>query len=522
MKQIHLYIVSVVLLLFSACSSDNDELPGGDNTPSAALRIEVSASDFTHAGDANTRATDSGNTTTFEPGDCIGITVLDDGNNVLYDNIPYKYNGSTWSFDSGNGEGKTIIYYDNKAAAYLAYFPYSADANKITSENGLKAKFPPLSDQRSKDAYRASDLLVWSETYNATAAPSKKLKIAFSHAYSSISFSPLIEYNIDEGTEITYTPSSDKDVSFTIGREPLFPYPAADGSYRMIVAPQTTDARWFYGYGGKTYGGTMSNTTLSANIRYTLAPVLDIGEYGLDDAKMGDFYCSAKNDDGTITGYLIPCDAATLPEGTVCLGIVLKAGKDSDADWKDDCTYKWKDGITEMSTVNGYVLALYDANNGGKCTWGALSTQVEYIVDDVDMMNREENTGFYGYKNTQAVILFATDKNKTLKTDFPAIYWVTDNTEGYEHSYPAPTNSSGWFLPSAGQCKYWLNNKDVLLISVRKATGNSGYEWKKWYWSSSERSLLPASNAWYAKFPNGGVVGTGKNYPNCVRACLAF
>lgn len=519
MKQIHLYIVSVVLLLFSACSSDNDELPGGDNTPSAALRIEVSASDFTHAGDANTRATDSDNKTTFENGDRIGITLLGANNQILADNIPYKYNGSTWNFDSDNDEQKTALYYDNKVTACLAYFPYSKDADKVNGIDALKEKFKPQPDQRSKDAYRASDLLVWSETYNATAAPSKKLKIAFSHAYSSISFSPLIKYNIDESTEITYTPSSDKDVSFTIDREPLFPYPAADGSYRMIVDPQMTDARWFYGYGGKTYGGTMPSTTLSANIRYTLAPVLDIGEYGLDDAKMGDFYCSAKNNDGTITGYLIPCDAATLPEGTFCLGIVLKAGQDSDADWKDDCTYKWKDGTTEMSTVNGYVLALYDANNGRKCTWGALNTQVE--VDGVDMMNREQNTGFYGYKNTQAVILFAKDKNKTLKTDFPAIYWVTDNTEGYEYSCPAPTNSSGWFLPSAGQCKYWLNNKDVLLSSVRKTIGNSGYEWK-YYWSSSEGGSIPASNAWYADFDNGIVRIGPKNFNPYVRACLAF
>ena len=520
MKQFHLYTVSVALLLLSACSSDNDELPGGDNTPSAALRIEVSASDFTHAGDANTRAVDKDNTTEFENGDRIGITVLDNGNNVLYDNIPYKYNGSTWSFDSGNGEGKTIIYYDNKVEelTYLAYFPYSADADEITSENDLKAKFSPLSDQRSKDAYRASDLLVWSKL---NVSPLKELDIVFKHAYSSLSLSPSIKYTIDGGTEKTYVPLV-SDVSFTIDKKPLFPYRASDGSYRIVVSPKETDARWFYGYSDKMYGGTMSSATLSANTRYTLAPVLDIGEYGLDDAQMGDFYCSAENADGTTTGYLIPCDAATLPEGTVCLGIVLKAGKDCDTDWKDDCTYRWKDGTTEMSTVNGYVLALYDANNGGSCTWGSYGTKVEYMEGNVDMMNREQNTGFYGYKNTQAVILFATKEGKTLKTDFPAVYWVTDNTEGYECSYPAPTNSSGWFLPSAGQCKYWLNNKDVLLSSVRKATGNSGYGWKSWYWSSSEYSSNPTDYAWCAYFSYGNVGYDLKNYNRYVRACLAF
>ncbi|WP_455638685.1 fimbrillin family protein [Parabacteroides sp.] len=515
MKQFHLYTVSVALLLLSACSSDNDELLGGDNTPSAALRIEVSASDFTHAGDANTRAIDKDNTTEFENGDRIGITVFDNDNNVLYNNIPYKYNGSTWSFDSGNGEGKTIIYYDNKVEelTYLAYFPYSADADDITSENDLKAKFSPLSDQRSKDAYRASDLLVWSKL---NVSPLKELDIVFKHAYSSLSLSPSIKYTIDGDTEKTYVPLV-SDVSFTIDKKPLFPYRASDGSYRIVVSPKETDARWFYGYSDKMYGGTMSSATLSANTRYTLAPVLDIGEYGLDDAQMGDFYCSAENADGTTTGYLIPYDAATLPEGTVCLGIVLKAGRDSDTDWKDDCEYKRKDGKTEMSTVNGYVLALYDANNGGSCAWGPDKTKVEH-----NMMNREQNTGFYGYKNTQAVISFATQESRTLKTDFPAVYWATDHTEGYESSYPAPTNSSGWFLPSAGQCKYWINNRDVLLSSVRRATGDSGYEWTNKFWSSSEHSSSPTRYAWYANLFSGNVSQDDKDSNLSVRACLAF
>ena len=118
----------LALLLLAACSPEDDALPGGDgdNTPPAALRIEVSASDFTSAttrsnagsnnnidgNNAATRATDNGAVTTFESGDRIGIIVLDGSGNVLSDNIPYKYNGSAWSFDNANGEGKTALYYD--------------------------------------------------------------------------------------------------------------------------------------------------------------------------------------------------------------------------------------------------------------------------------------------------------------------------------------------------------------------------------------------------------------------------
>lgn len=258
------------LLLLSACSPDNDALPGDDdtgNTPPAALRIEVSASDFTSAAtrsnagsnnssnrtgssnrtddnNAATRATDSGNTTTFENGDRIGIIVLDAGGTVLSDNIPYIYDGTSWSFDATNSEGKTAIYYDNKAGTltYLAYFPYSAEANGITSLDNLKVQFPPRYDQSTKDAYRASDLLVWSGVTSST--PSKTLAIAFTHAYASLSLSPSVKCEIN-GTATSYVPSSVSDASFTIGTEPLLPYRADDGSYRIIVSPRQTAARWF-------------------------------------------------------------------------------------------------------------------------------------------------------------------------------------------------------------------------------------------------------------------------------------
>lgn len=502
------------LLLLAACSPDNDALPGGDggNTPSAALRIEVSASDFTSA---TTRATDNGAATTFESGDRIGIIVLDGSGNVLSDNIPYKYNGGAWSFDNGNGEGKTAVYYDNKAATYFAYFPYSKEADGIADTDilaALKAKFPPRYDQRTDNAYRASDLLVWSSQAGDT--PSKKLEIKFTHAYSSLSLSPSITCKID-GVETSYIPSSVADVSFTIGTEPLLPYRADDGSYRIIVPPQTTSARWLCAYSGNMHSGTMPETALAANNRYTLAPVLkDMGAYTL---QIGDFYC--KSSDGS-TGYLIPGDASLSSEQqAACIGIVLKAGRDGDGNWKDDCDYKLKGTTNPMTDIHGYVLGLYDAKDErGSIVaprWGPNDLKVEHAD-----MNREQNTGFYGYKNTNAIKAFAGKNGKTLKTDFPATYYAT---EAYEDSYPAPANSSGWFLPSAGQGKYWLNNRDVILASVRKATGNSGYDWRSyWYWSSSEDGSSPENRAWYVRFDYGSVDLGSKNRGQRVRCVFAF
>lgn len=250
------------------------------------------------------------------------------------------------------------------------------------------------------------------------------------------------------------------------------------------------------------------------------------GDKPLDEAATGDFYMS----DGSLISME---DELTPIQKEECIGIVMKGSRDNKGNWADDCKYKRKNGETEMSTVHGYVLALYDVSTNNdqtvECEWGPYGTQVKYEIDGVDMMNRERYTGFYGYKNTQAVISFAKSEKMDLKQNFPAVYWVTNNTEGYESRFPAPANSSGWFLPSAGQCKYWIddyNNDNVLLSSVKKVTENNDYVWKTHYWSSSEVYNSQAYSAWCADFPPefspGIVTNWNKGDYSCLRACLAF
>lgn len=504
MKKNLKYLLLLSLLSFMACNGDEKTDSGMVQQDDEALQLNVRVGDFTINEVSNIRVTDSGSTATFENGDRIGVIVLDADNNVLSNNIPYQYDGNIWSFDSSNDEGKTAIYYDNKATVFLAYFPYNKEADNEINIDGLKGKFLPQGDQRSKDAYRASDLLVWSDT---SGRPLKKLDIVFEHAYSLLSLSPSIKCKINGRRDFTYVPSSISDVSFNVGTEPLFPYQMNDGSYQIIISPKKTKVRWVYEYNKEMCSGAMSDTDLSANTCYTFAPILeDIGDYTLDKAQMGDFYCKDENNNG----YLIPRDVIALSADMDCLGIVLKSGKDSEGEWVDYCKYKQKYGITEMHTVHGYVLALYDANGGNACTWGLWSL--------TDINRGEPSTGFYGYKNTQGIISFAENENRTLKNGFPPVYWVTD----YEYSHPAPANSSGWFLPSLGQCWYWMYNKAYLLSAVNKATGDNDYGWKLGYWSSSEDDYDPFLNAYYADTYVGAMDWDYKNSKHCVRACLAF
>lgn len=504
-------------LLFLLCISvlcgctDNDEpVPATDGS---TLTVHATADGFASADGADTRASEDGYTTKFVNGDKIGVFAVKNGQ-VIEDckNVPLTYNGTNW-------EG-TAYYYTG--AEYFAYYPYDESMKDETSVDEIVKVFKPQDDQSTYASYTKSDLM----TADVVFPSDKTLNFKFEHKMSLIEISlPVQKYTT--GGESPYEYSSPViGATFSIasdgnGQQSITPYNMGGGVYRCIVPAGVshTVGGEFQTGGGKTIEYNKPKLSLSAgnykrlNVSYNGAPSGEPQERALEE---GDFYYSG--------GDICPKDAPN-PPSKDCIGIVMKVGRDNEGtNWTDDCKYKLKDGETDMNTVHGYVLALYDANDGQECAWGSFGTKVEYE----GMMNREKNTGFYGYKNTQAVILFAKKNNSNLKDAFPAVYWLTDNTEGYEHSYPAPANSSGWFLPSAGQCKYWLNNKDWLLDSAKKVTGDNGYSWKNYYWSSSESNAddpneAPMEVAWCVLFyPRSGVYGGFKDDTYSVRACLTF
>ena len=237
--------------------------------------------------------------------------------------------------------------------------------------------------------------------------------------------------------------------------------------------------------------------------------------YTAADLKPGDyFYLTTGGDWAVSDGGLrkIYADGKTEWESDkkpdnnkgTCIGIVLKAGRDTEGNWADSCDYKLKDGTTPMSEVHGYVLALRDAHDG--CVWGSYGIKV--CCDN-------QTTGFNGYSSTQTIVAFNKDKNWNLSDAFPAVYHATN----YETVCSAPDNTSGWFLPSGGQCRYWLNNKNVILRSIQNARGD---EWKNNYWSSSEDSHDPAARAYGLSMIYGFMFNNYKYNNYSVRACLAF
>lgn len=513
------YILFSILFVLSSCSGEDVFVANGQS-PREALVLTVSAGDFVTDGNPATRAVDDGATTTFENNDKVGVIILDDEGNLLSNNVPYKYNDGTWAFD--DSDSKPQCYYDNQAKTYIVYYPYNTTADDVTGEAGLKSKFAPKEDQSKEGDYRASDLLVWTST---PGTPLKTLNVELKHAYASVSVSPIIKYTLQDGnsTEVSFVSSKISAVGLTINSNSSYKsYPAEDGSYRYILPTSFSsgDVSCVLTFNGKKYSSTMTfSTSVSANTRYTFTPTVNGGDYGLDKAQIGDFYCRNNSNEG----YLIPGDVASFTDAqkAACLGVVMKIGRGIDEgntgqddqsanNWKDDDTYKDKSG-NEMPIIHGYVLALKDGNSGKTCAWGSEGTtvgtdQAEYIL-------------FCGYKNTQKIKEYvAKNTGKTLQTDFPAAYHAS---EGYEQGHASPSNSSGWFLPSAGQCWYWYQNRDLLKKSMDKAEGDG---WQSYYWSSSEGDDGPANRALWVNFGNGGVSTDPKynGYYNRVRSSLAF
>ena len=522
MKKESKYIFFFLLLALAACSNEEIFAPETPQPGNGAIELTVSAGDFVTDGAPLTRAAESndGKTITFESGDRIGlIIVADNGSTLVADNLPYKYDGTSWAFDAANGEGKTAPYYDNgiENVTYIAYFPYSSSAGGTRTLDELKSKFAPKTNQRSEADYRASDLLVW--TSGAASVPQKMLDIALAHAYASISLSPEVKCTLADGnsTALTYIPSRVSDVSFTIGSDVCLPFQAEDGSFRCILPAGTSSSvRWFYTFGGETYGGSRdfgSGTT--ANTRYVRQETIENrGTYGLDKVQAGDFYCMNASGEG----YLVPGDIASLPseQKNACIGIVYWMG---DITGEDLLLKRDKPGCT-----HGLVMALQDA--GGNLRWSSSNEDItnnwlsQQTNTSYGISSLKEQNKMQGYANTKALKDYNTAKGvRVLPIDLIGTYVTT---------HPTPASSSGWYWPSFMELKYmcWGQNnssgvagRNMLNAQLYKVSGAASLQSDR-YWSSTENDN---DRAWRVGFSDGSVnIANKLKFSNGVRAVVAF
>ena len=145
----------------------------------------------------------------------------------------------------------------------------------------------------------------------------------------------------------------------------------------------------------------------------------------------------------------------------------------------------------------------------GCCPTDGGNKQNNYSTPDID---------WSGYAWTQKIITTAGGKEKLNATEsgYPATYYAVVD---YETKVKAPTNSSGWFLPSIGQMWNVYQNRTSLFDGK---TGVSVLQ-RDWYWSSSEHYSNPAYDALYVNVSLGCVNNSDKRNRNSyVRPVLAF
>lgn len=470
-KRLMLY-TALGVCLFSACQQE--ELgEAGIATDAAGLRLTVSASDFVPADSAATRAFDNGRVTTFENGDKVGVSVLDGNSQLVADNLPYTFDGTNWNADG------TVLYYDPAATTYtyIVYYPYDAAANGTTSVEALKAldAFAIQADQSSEDAYRKSDLMVWSTTASSTAL--RQLNATLTHVRASYSLSPVVNMTLDDGTKLSYVPNTLEEVVFQDGKgEYIHPYRAEDGSYRYILPTDYTGTiRSFYDYKEKRYSGTREISNAVANTRYSRVEVLkDLGEY---TAQVGDLYC--RNVQGR--GYILPRDA-TYAIDYECIGVVFALGH-SQYD-----TFDYSDTGIGQKECHGYAVALSEAETNLYIGWGTQDIALSLYPEGVDNLNNPDQD-WDGYLYTRKIVTHVGGEDmlkpmsKENEDGYPATYYAV---VAYKNLVAAPTNSSGWFLPAIGQLL------EVFRQGHFVTTVGDPFRSNDYYWSSSEDANNPA------------------------------
>lgn len=411
MKRNLLHTIWVAAVVLLAASCEQEELPGVGADGTQTLSITVTDGGYapadrnggSSAGVPQTRAAENGYTTKFTAGDECGLYIVR-GGELAYANVKLTATAATDSTLTWQPEAGVTLAGGLNGEAYFLYYPYQADMIGKTSSVPTAAMsdadfFAPLitdwipkADQSIyTTGYTASDLMT--ATGTATKDGST-LKLSFSMAHRMAL--AVIEL---PGTKYVFTNTGGSAIpDYTVPTSADFtesqakPYRMADGTYRYIVHPKAATAPEItgrYADGKKEFAFNPSATSGSYKT-YKIDGGSTATVEQIYTLQVGDYFCSSGNASGW---YIIPKELAPT-ESDNCIGIVLKAGRDTEGSWTDNGTYTSKGGTTPME-VHGYVLALRNANGGNSCQWGSVGTEVG--------CDWKPDTGFNGYRNTQTI-----------------------------------------------------------------------------------------------------------------------
>lgn len=460
---------SMMLMAVSAALASCTQEDVLQNTPTQPsdneLKLSVSTQDF--VSDAQGRAitnNDDKRTSAFEDGDQMGLYIFSEDGEVLCDNLLYTYNGGNWTTD------KTIYQYKN--AQYVAYFPYCKDLSGVavaennpesdTEEGAEEGSTPSITESVTKNItdYFTTNILntisqTDAETYEqadlmvATAGQVEgaKVTLKLAHQFSMIELNIPCRKYITEADGFEYAAPVKMDVEIN---EKTDLYRAAEGVYRMIVAPKTIpviegsvkyDENMPIYFSSKSEDVTMNalaaGTFTQFNVTYTDPAVQGLpvdkatGRY-IRPLQPGDYYYS----DGTIYPY--DENKAKQPFTEGCIGVIFEVGT----------------GAPGTEWNHGSVLALNNAHSDWS-KWGNSGAPKEGNSVAANQGSVELYTFLSGKMDGYTLTGTFTAEVGRLDCAFNKIKEFTSAT--------TPKECSGWYMPSAGQ-----------LMAVWKGLG--GYE----------------------------------------------
>jgi len=475
-----LYIL-IFVGLFVSC--DSEQFSSGtkdDTTTNNVLKLNISRTDFSDMAADDSRVSNSGTSTSFTEGDVIGVLVTQDGENY---NLPYRYNGTDWEFDiSSDKELFTKTTADE--LRFILYYPYSTEADGVTTLDGLKTALPVKTDQSSEADYISSDLL-YAEVTTAESTVSAKMR----HLRALFTYKPKVKFQttVAEKDNFESYAGSLADIKFSDDTGEIKCYKTTDGEYRYIVDKNNT-ITWVYDYAGMVYEGK-KELVVTSGIKYATTEFINTGVYDESKAKIGDFYCI--NSDNK--GYVLPLEFDIASSAHTCIGIVFHVGAGS-----GDSKENYAETSLASSDIRGYVVALKDAGN---FPWAS--------NEDLGgkLLTNKDKQLWIGYLNTKAV------QEETLE-NYPAF------NKCVNFDPIAPSGSSGWYLPSCAQLEAIFSQKKTLDKELQNVSGSQLIK-EDWYWSSTQSDDNSQAVMYYLK-DNGGTTDWGKpNFYN-VRPVLTF
>lgn len=448
--------ITLSSIWMAGCSQEQILAPSFSQEDGTALSVTATSEGFTDT-DNLSRVTDNGTSTTFEDGDKMGLYVVG-ADKVILKNIPLTYSEGKWTAD------RNIYYYEG--ADYVAYFPYNESLETASSasegetltetvEAGIKAAGDEVLQSavnQDQNTYHKADLMM--AKVASTAISEQSLNFKLEHQYALVEFAlPVYKFKyLKANSDSEYKEFSVPMTDFTMkvnGTE-VTPYKTPEGTFRYLIQPGTkttlSDVKFTDPSDSKPVTVKEKAVTLDAGNykRYNVSIKVDgTAQTPSSEAEVIDLIGCFLCDDGTIWPNKWK---ENVPSNVV--GIIYSQIGEGDLAGSD---------IADKD-FNYYALAVNEVKGFGfDKTDGAFvfpDNVFRVTRDDSGIGNISSIQDMSGYQSTQALIGAS----------------IGTSIKGALERWSKPENmeSSGWFIPSAGQ--YW---KLTNLVE----NGTSGATW---------------------------------------------